>query len=596
MPSYKAPVRDTLFLLNDVFRISRYANLPGFSDLTPETLQAMLEEAAKFAENVITPLNRVGDVEGCQRHPDASVTTPKGFREAYQQQVAGGWVGMAAPEQYGGQGLPETLSAIVGEFFASASLAFYMYGGLTQGGIAALLAHASDEIKAAYVPDLIAGKATGTMNLTEAHAGSDVGLSYARARKETDGSYRVTGSKVFISAGEHDLAENIIHFVLARIEGAPHGSKGLSLFVVPKFLPAANGGPGKRNGVSCGSIEHKMGIHGNCTCVLNYDDATGWLIGGENGGMQAMFVLMNHSRLFVGGQGVGLAEVAYQNAAAYAQARLQGHSLSGRKFPEKPADPIIVHGDVRLMLMSIRAFTEAARALIVSTTLRNDVAMRKNDPAALRDAENHLALLTPVIKAFFSDQGFLSTLNAQMVYGGHGYIAENGMEQFVRDSRISQIYEGTNGIQALDLVGRKLGLEGGRVVRTYFAEIESFLKEHAEDPGLAPYVTRTREALGHLQEATEWLAKNGAKNPDLVGCGARDYLQLFGLVALAHMWCQIAEAVQRKLGQGTADPYLKAKLVTGQFFVERMLPETQFRLACVKAGGAGAMDMPAELF
>jgi hypothetical protein len=339
-----------------------------------------------------------------------------------------------------------------------------------------------------------------------------------------------------------------------------------------------------------------MGIHGNSTCVLNYDDATGWLIGGENGGMQAMFVMMNHSRLYVGGQGLGLAEVAYQNAADYARARLQGHSLSGRKFPEKPADPIIVHGDVRLMLMSIRAFTEAARALIVSTTLRNDVAMRKNDPAARRDAENHTALLTPVIKAFFSDHGFLSTVNAQQVYGGHGYIAENGMEQFVRDSRISQIYEGTNGIQALDLVGRKLGLEGGRVVRTYFAEIESFLKEHAEDPGLAPYVTRTREALGHLQEATEWLAKNGAKDRDLVGCGARDYLHLFGLVALAHMWCQIAEAVQRKLGQGAADPYLKAKLVTGQFFVERMLPETQFRLACVKAGGAGAMDMPAELF
>ena len=424
MPSYKAPVRDTLFLLNDVFPISRYADLPGFSDLTPETLQAMLEEAAKFAENVITPLNRVGDVEGCQRHPDASVTTPKGFREAYQQQVAGGWVGIGAPEQYGGQGLPATLSEIVGEFFASAGLAFSMYGGLTQGAIEALLAHASDEIKAAYVPDLIAGKATGTMNLTEAHAGSDVGLSYARARKEADGSYRVTGSKVFISAGEHDLAENIIHFVLARIEGAPQGTKGLSLFVVPKFLPAANGEPGERNGVTCGSIEHKMGIHGNCTCVLNYDDATGWLIGKENGGMPAMFVLMNHSRLFVGGQSVGLAEVAYQNAAAYAQERLQGRSLSGRKSSEKPADPIIVHGDVRLMLMSIRAFTEAARALIISTTLRNDVALRKNDPAALRDAENHLALLTPVIKAFFSDQGFLSTVNAQMVYGGHGYIAE----------------------------------------------------------------------------------------------------------------------------------------------------------------------------
>jgi acyl-CoA dehydrogenase len=596
MPSYKAPVRETLFLLNDVFGISRHADLPGFSDLTPETLQAMLEEAAKLAEDVITPLNRVGDVEGCQRHPDASVTTPKGFREAYQQLVAGGWVGIAAPEEFGGQGLPETLGAIVGEFLASASLAFSMYGGLTQGAIAALLAHASPEIKAAYVPDLIAGKATGTMNLTEAHAGSDVGLSYARARKEADGSYRVTGSKVFISAGEHDLAENIIHLVLARIEGAPPGTKGLSLFVVPKFLPGANGGSRERNRVSCGSIEKKMGIHGNCTCVLNYDDATGWLIGAENGGMPAMFVMMNHSRLFVGGQGLGLAEVAYQNAAAYAQERLQGRSLSGRKFPQKPADPIIVQGDVRRMLMSIRAFTEAARALIISASLRNDVAIRKNDPAAVQDAENHMALLTPVIKAFTSDRGFISTVTAQQVYGGHGYIAENGMEQFVRDSRIAQIYEGTNGIQALDLVGRKLGLDGGRVVRTYFAEVETFLKEHAEDPGLAPYVKRTREALGHLQEATEWLAKNGAKDRDLVGCGAWDYLHLFGLVALAHMWCQMAEAAQRKLAQGTADPYLKAKLVTGRFFVERMLPETQFRLACVKAGGAGAMDMPAELF
>jgi acyl-CoA dehydrogenase len=596
MPSYKAPVRETLFLLNDVFEISRYADLPGFADLTPETLQAMFGEAAKLAEDVVTPLNRVGDVEGCQRHPDASVTTPKGFREAYQQLVAGGWVGMSFPEEFGGQGLPATLSGIVSEFLASANLAFSMYSGLTQGFMSALLAHASPDIKAAYLPDVIAGKATGTMNLTEAHAGSDVGLSYTRARKEVDGTYRVTGSKVFISAGEHDLVENILHLVLARIEGAPAGSKGLSLFMVPKLKPPANGSSRERNGVSCGSIEKKMGIHGNATCVLNFDEATAWLIGEENRGLPLLFTMMNHARMSVGIQGVALAEVAYQNAAAYAKDRLQGRSLSGPKFPQKPADPIIVHGDVRRMLMTIRAFAEAGRALIISAHLRHDVATRKNDPAAVQDAEDYLALLTPVIKAFSTDRGFLSTVMAQQVYGGHGYIAENGMEQFVRDSRIPQIYEGTNGIQALDLAGRKLGMNDGRAVRAYFAEVGAYLKQHAEDPVLAPYVTRTREALGHLLEATQWLAKNGAKDRDLVGCGAWDYLHLFGLVALAHMWCRMAEAAQRKLKEDAEDAHLKAKLLTGRFFVERMLPETQLRLACVKAGGVGAMEMPAELF
>ena len=474
MPTYKAPVDDVMFLLSDVFHIDRYNNLPGFADATPDLLEAVLEEAGKFCEDVLTPLNRVGDKEGCRRHDDGSVTTPTGFKEAYKRLVEGGWIGASSPSEFGGQGLPRVLSQAIGEFLVSANMAFAMYSGLTQGAAAALFVHGSPEQKALYLPKLVSGQWTGTMNLTEPQCGTDLGLTRSRAVPQPDGSYKITGTKIFISAGEHDLAENIIHLVLARIEGAPEGVKGISLFVVPKFLPTKDGAVGARNAVSCGSIEEKMGIHGNSTCVMNYDGATGWLVGEPNRGLNAMFVMMNEARLGVGMQGLALSEVAYQNAAAYAKDRLAGRALSGAKFKDKAADPIIVHPDVRRMLMTMRAFNEAARALVLWTALKSDVALRSGDAKERQAADDHMGLMTPVIKGVLTDQGFANTVIAQQVFGGHGYIAEHGMEQFVRDSRIAMIYEGANGIQALDLVGRKLPKDGGRALQAFFAEVTAY--------------------------------------------------------------------------------------------------------------------------
>jgi alkylation response protein AidB-like acyl-CoA dehydrogenase len=522
MPSYKAPVEDYLFLLNDVFQVGGYVDLPGYSDLSPQILEATLTEAAKLCEHVLTPLNRVGDMEGCTRHDDGSVTTPKGFKEAYQQFCDGGWGSISFPSEFGGQGLPAVLSGVVTEFLAGSNLAFWMYPGLTQGAVAALLDHGSPEQKATYLPNMIASKWTGTMNLTEAHCGTDLGMLRTKAKPQPDGTHRITGTKIFISAGEHDLAENIVHLVLARIEGAPAGVKGISLFVVPKFLPKADGTLGARNSVSCGSIEHKMGIHGNCTCVMNFDNATGWLVGGENRGLNAMFTMMNHSRLGVGTHGVGLSDVAYQNAAAYAKDRLQGRSMSGVKFPDKPADPLIVHPDVRRMLMIMRATTEAARALVVWTGLRYDIATRAADAKARDQAEDHMGLMTPVIKGVCTDIGLVSTVLAQQIWGGHGYIAENGIEQFVRDARVNEIYEGSNGIQALDLVGRKLGMNGGRAVQSFFSEVDAYLKAQAQVEGMAAYVNPVLESFHHLQLATQWIAKNAASNRDHAGAGSYD--------------------------------------------------------------------------
>ncbi len=598
MATYTAPVEDVLFLLNDVFHIDRYANLPGFSDASPDVIEAVLGEAAKLCEEVLAPLNRSGDREGCQRHDDGRVTTPKGFKEAFDRVVEGGWIGISAPVEYGGQGLPGVMTEIVSEFLNSANMAFAMYPGLTQGAIAALVAHGSAEQKSLYLPPMIAGKWTGTMNLTEAHCGTDLGLLRTRAAPQPDGSYKITGTKIFISSGEHDLAENIVHLVLARIEGAPAGVKGISLFVAPKFLPAADGAPGERNGISCGSIEEKMGIHANSTCVMNFDAATGWLVGEPNRGLNAMFTMMNTARLGVGLQGLALSEVAYQNAVAYAKDRLQGRALGGPKFPDKPADPIIVHPDIRRSLMTIRAFNEAARALVLWTALQDDVAHRDADPRARTAADDYMGLLTPVIKGVLTDTGFANTVMAQQVYGGHGYIAEWGVEQFVRDARIAMIYEGANGIQALDLVGRKLGRDGGRAVMAFFNEVDGYLKEHAADEGMQPYVAPVREALGHLQQATMWFMQNAMAKPDNAGAGATDYMHLFGLVALGYMWCRIAVAAKQKLAAGAdgARQRLEAKLVTGRFFMERMLPETGVRLARVTSGAASTMELPMEAF
>ena len=597
MPIYKAPVDDALFLLNDVFHLDHYGNLPGFSDASPDVVEAVLREAAKFSEEVLTPLNRVGDKEGCKRAADGSVSTPTGFKDAYKQIVEGGWIGISVPPEFGGQGLPATLTEIVNEFFCSANMAFAMYPGLTQGAIAALLAHASGELKTKYLPKMVEGVWTGTMNLTEPHCGTDLGLLRSKATKQTDGSYKISGTKIFISAGEHDLSENIIHLVLARIEGAPAGTKGISLFLVPKFLVKDDGSLGARNAVGCGSIEEKMGIHGNSTCVMNYDGATGWLLGEENRGLNAMFVMMNEARLGVGVQGLALSEVAYQNAAAYAKERLQGRSISGVKYPDKPADPIVVHPDVRRILMSIRAFNEAARALVMWTALKSDVAHRSDDEKERKSADDHMGLLTPVIKGVLTDSGFANAVLAQQIFGGHGYIAEHGMEQFVRDARIAQIYEGANGIQALDLVGRKLGKDGGRAIVAFFNEVQTYLKERANSDAMNVYLKPLGQSLAHLQQASMWFMQNAMAKPDNAGAGSYDYMHLFGLVALGYMWCRIAEAVLAKLPKADGSAArLNAKLVTARFFMERMLPETATRLARIEAGAGSTMELTDDAF
>ena len=597
MPIYKAPVEDALFLLNDVFHLDHYGNLPGFSDASPDVVEAVLREAAKFSEEVLTPLNRVGDKEGCKRAADGSVTTPKGFKEAYKQIVEGGWIGISAPSEFGGQGLPATLTEVVNEFFCSANMAFAMYPGLTQGAIAAVLVHGSDELKKKYLPKMVEGIWTGTMNLTEPHCGTDLGLLRSKAVKQADGSYKISGTKIFISAGEHDLSENIIHLVLARIEGAPDGTKGISLFVVPKIMVKDDGSLGGRNAVSCGSIEEKMGIHGNSTCVMNYDGATGWLIGEENRGLNAMFTMMNEARLGVGVQGLALSEVAYQNAAVYAKERLQGRSISGVKYPDKPADPIIVHPDVRRALMSMRAFNEAGRALVLWTALKSDVAHRSDDENERKSADDHMGLLTPVIKGVLTDGGFANAVMAQQIFGGHGYIAEHGMEQFVRDARIAQIYEGANGIQALDLVGRKLGKDGGRAIMAFFNEVQTYLKERVNNDAMNPYLKPLGASLAHLQEASMWFMQNAMAKPDNAGAGSYDYMHLFGLVALGYMWCRIAEAALAKLPEANGSAArLNAKLVTARFFMERMLPETATRLTRIQAGAASTMELPDDAF
>ena len=596
MTIYKAPVEDVSFLLNDVFQIDKYNNLPGFSDASADVREAILDEAAKFSEEVLHPLNGSGDIEGCTRHDDGRVTTPKGFKDAFKQLGDGGWLGLVGPTQYGGQGLPVVLAQPVNEFMMSSNMAFSMYPGLTQGAMAALLVHGNDEQKQKFIPNMLAGKWAGTMNLTEPQCGTDLGLMRTKAAKQGDGTYKITGTKIFISGGEQDLTENIVHLVLARIEGAPAGIKGVSLFVVPKMIVKADGSIGAQNGVSCGSIEHKMGIHANSTCVINFDSAVGTLVGEENKGMAAMFVMMNEARLGVGVQGLAQSEVAYQNAAAYAKDRLQGRSLTGAKAPDKPADPIIVHPDIRRTLMTIRAFNEAARALVVWTSLKSDLAHRSSDPKERQEADDHMGLLTPIVKGMLTDVGFANAVAAQQVYGGHGYIQETGVEQFVRDARIAMIYEGANGIQALDLVGRKLGRDGGRAITTFFNEVTAFTKDNESVEAMKPYLAPLNTAVQDLQKATMWLMQNGMKNPDNAGAASTDYMHLFGLVTLGYMWAKMAKVAQDKLASAGEQPYLKSKLVTGKFFMERMLPETSLRLSRIQTGAASMMELPAEAF
>ena len=598
MPIYKAPVNDTLFILNDVLSLERYNNLPGFADATGDMLDAIAGEAARLAEEVLFPVNLSGDQEGCKRNDDATVTTPKGFRQAYDLYRQGGWIGLAVPEEFGGQGLPYVLHTAVGEYMSSANMALTMYPGLTQGAIAAILVHGSDEQKAAYLPKMVEGTWTGTMNLTEPHCGTDLGLLRSKAVPQADGSYRISGQKIFISAGDHDMSENIVHLVLARIEGAPEGTKGISLFIVPKFMLKDDGTPGDRNGVSCGAIEHKMGIHGNATCVMNYDEATGFLIGAENKGLNAMFVMMNEARLGVGLQGLSIAETAYQNAANYARERLQGRSLSGVKNPDAKADPLIVHPDIRRTLMTIKAWTEGGRAFTLWTALKSDIAHRSADEAERQSADDILGLMTPILKGVLTDKGFDHAVMAQQVFGGHGYIEEHGMSQYVRDARIAMIYEGANGIQALDLVGRKLGMNGGRAVMALFKEIGDFCEENRADEKLAPFTKSLNKGLNDLQAATMWFMQNAMAKPDNAGAGSTDYMHLFGLVVVGYMWAKIAKAAEAGLanGAGEREDFLKNKLVTAKFFMERMMPETGLRKTRIEAGADTMMELAAEAF
>ncbi|QYJ01607.1 acyl-CoA dehydrogenase C-terminal domain-containing protein [Thalassovita mediterranea] len=593
MPRYDAPIRDMKFIFHDVLALQNYSNLDGFADATPDIVDQILETSGKFASEVLFPLNSVGDKQGCKRAEDASVKTPDGFPDAYKQFVENGWPLLSKTPEMGGQGLPHALSIAVSEMMSAANMAFAMYPGLTSGAYEALMAGGSDEQKQTYGPKMATGEWAGTMNLTEPQCGTDLGLIKTKAVPQGDGSYKLSGQKIWISGGEQDLTENIVHLVLARIEGAPEGIKGISLFVVPKYFVNEDGSLGERNKVSCGGLEEKMGIHGNATCVMNYDEATGWLVGDEHKGMRTMFIMMNEARLGVGMQGLAQAEVAYQNAADFARERLQSRALSGPKAPEKPADPIIVHPDVRRMLMDTRAFIEGARMFSYWTALHGDLLHKSPDEKVREKAGDYMALMTPVVKAFLTDRGLKACNDALQLHGGTGFTKDQGVEQYVRDVRIALIYEGTNGIQALDLVGRKLAANGGRAVFTFFAELDDFIAENEGDGELKPFIDALSAAKGELQEATSWLMQNGMSDFNNAGAASMDYLELFGLTALGYMWAKMAKTAIAKRG---SDPFYDDKLVTGRYYISRILPETSAHLAKLKTGAEPLMALAADRF
>ena len=592
--AYKAPVRDLTFILNEVLEIDRYSNQAGFEDISSDLVGQILEEGAKFAEEVIAPINHSGDKEGC--HWDNGVVTgPKGWKEAYHAMVEAGWPALSADPAYGGQGMPAVVGMAFGQFTAGASAAFSMYPGLTAGAHAGIHANASDELKAKYLPKMTTGEWGGTMNLTEPQCGTDLGMVRTKAVPQGDGTYKITGQKIWISAGEHDFTDNIIHTVLARVEGAPAGIKGLSLFLVPKVMVNDDGSLGERNSLMCAGLEHKMGIHGNATAVMQYDGATGWLIGEEGRGMNNMFVVMNEARLGTGLQGLAIGAAAYQAAVEFAKDRIQGRSLTGPKNPEAPADSIMVHPDVRRMLLEARAFVEGGQAFILWTALQADL-QNSVDAATAQKAHDYMGLLTPVLKAYLTDKGFHVASLGMQVHGGSGYTEHFQASQYLRDARITMIYEGTNGIQALDLVGRKLPSQGGRAIMSWFADIDAFVAENAGTESIKTYVDGLSDAKAKLQEGTMWLMQNGMQNPDNAGAASTDYLNLFGITALAFLWAQMAKAAQAKIDAGSDDPFYVTKLQTGRYFVERILPDAASHLAKMKTGADVLMAMPAEAF
>ena len=590
MTTYKAPLKDMQFLLHDVLGVSG-RDIPGYGDLDAGFTAAVLEEAGKLASDVLEPLNSVGDREGCVLE-NGVVRTPKGFKAAFDAVKAGGWTALDCDPDYGGQGLPYVMATAVGEMFVSANMAFNMYQGLTHGAYSAIHVHGTAEQKTTYLPKIVSCDWTGTMNLTEPQCGTDLGLMRTKAEPQPDGSYKITGTKIFISAGEHDLAENIIHLVLAKAPGGGEGTKGISLFIVPKFVVNADGSLGARNGVSVGKVEEKMGIHGNATCVMNYDGAVGYLLGDLHKGMRAMFTMMNEARLGVGLQGYAVAEAAYQNALSYAKDRLQGRDVTGAKNPSGPADPLIVHPDIRRSLMDQKSFVEGARAFTYWAASMIDQSVRAGDA----DAEGLVSLLIPVLKGFQTDRGFEMAVQAQQVWGGHGYIEDSGMSQFLRDARIAQIYEGANGVQALDLVGRKLATDGGKHVMAFFALIKGFIKENEGDARMVPYLDPLKAASKDVQAAAMFFMNNAMKNPNAALAGSYDFMTMMGHVCLGLMWAKMAKAAFAGLDAGGDADFLNAKLATGRYYMARQLPATALHLARIETGADPVMALAAEAF